>query len=49
MLQSHLGTSPYVSNDKPAGQVPPELRPFMPETFDHGALEWFEVPVAEAG
>ena len=34
---------------KPPEQVPPELRPFMPGTFDHEAFERFRVPVAECG
>ena len=49
MLQSRLGVSPYLGDGKPPGQVPPDLRPFMPETFDHEAFERFEVPVAELG
>lgn len=49
MLQSRLGISPYLGGDKPPDQVPPDLRPFMPETFDHEAFERFEVPVAELG
>ncbi len=49
MLQSRLGTSPYLGDDEPPDQVPPDLRPFMPETFDHEAFERFEVPVTELG
>jgi Sulfotransferase family len=49
MLQSRLGMSPYLGDAKPPEQVPPDLRPFMPETFDHEAFERFEVPVAELG
>jgi hypothetical protein len=49
MLDSRLGMSPYTADDKPPGQVPPELRPYMPETFDHTAFERFEVPVAQTG
>lgn len=49
MLQSRLGMSPYVSDDQPRGQVPPDMRPVIPETLDHQAFERFEVPVAEAG
>ena len=49
MLQSRLGMSPYLGDAKPPDQVPPDLRPFMPETFDHEAFERFEVPVAELG
>ncbi len=49
MLQSRLGMSPYLGEVKPPEQVPPDLRPFMPETFDHEAFERFEVPVAEMG
>jgi Sulfotransferase family len=46
MLQCRLGMSPYMSDDKPPPQVPDDLRPFMPETFDHEAFERCEVPVA---
>jgi hypothetical protein len=49
MLQSRLGSSPYLGYDKPPEQVPPELRTFMPETFDHDAFDRFELPVAELG
>src|SRR5215813_9306070 len=49
MLDSRLGMSPYLGDDKPPEQVPPDLRPFMPETFDHEAFERFQVPVAESG
>src|SRR2546423_15286588 len=49
MLGSRLGLSPYLGDDQPPEQVPPDLRPFMPETFDHEAFERFEVPVAESG
>jgi len=49
MLRSRLGVSPYLGDDKPPQQVPPDLRPFMPDTFDHDAFERFEVPVAELG
>jgi hypothetical protein len=41
--------SPYLGDGKPPEQVPPDLRPFMPETFDHEAFNRFEVPVAESG
>ena len=49
MLDSRLGMSPYLGDDKPPKQVPPDLRPFMPGTFDHEAFERFEVSVAECG
>jgi putative sulfotransferase len=49
MLDSRLGMSPYLDDDKPPEQVPPDLRPFMPETFDHEAFERFDVSVAESG
>ena len=49
MLDARLGMSPYLGEDKPPEQVPPDLRPFMPETFDHEAFERFQVPVAESG
>jgi Sulfotransferase domain len=49
MLQSRLGMSPYLVDDKPPDQVPPDLRSFMPETFDYEAFERFQVPVAELG
>jgi putative sulfotransferase len=50
MLYSRLGMSPYLDDDKPPPEhVPPDLRPFMPETFDHEAFERFEVSVAESG
>jgi len=49
MLGARLGMSPYMGDEKPPEQVPPDLRPFMPETFDHEAFERFEVPVAQAG
>jgi Sulfotransferase family len=49
MLRSRLGMSPYLADDKPPRQVPPDLRPFMPETFDREAFERLDVPVVEAG
>jgi hypothetical protein len=49
MLHSRLGISLYLGDDKPPEQVPPDLRPFMPETFDHEAFERLDVPVAYAG
>ena len=49
MVQSRLGTSPYFAEDAAPQHVPPDLRPFMPETFDHDAFEGFDVPVAELG
>ena len=49
MLSSRLGMSPYFDDDKPPERVPPDLRPFMPETFDRGAFERFNVSVAESG
>jgi hypothetical protein len=49
MLHSRLGISPYLGNDEPPKQVPAELQPFMPDTFDHEAFERFELPVAEMG
>lgn len=47
MLHARLGVSPYLGDDKPPEQVPPDLLPFMPDTFDHEVFERFEVPVAE--
>ena len=49
MLDSRLGMSPYLGEGKPPEQVPPDLRPYMPGTFDHEAFERFQVPVAESG
>jgi hypothetical protein len=49
MVQSRLGISPYVANDRPPEQVPPDLRPFMPATFDHAAFERLDVSVLETG
>jgi putative sulfotransferase len=49
MLGTRLGMSPYLGDGKPPEQVPPDLRPFMPGTFDHEAFNRFEVPVAESG
>jgi SAM-dependent methyltransferase len=49
MLHARLGVSPYLNDDKPPEHVPPDLRPFMPGTFDHEAFERFEVPVAQLG
>ena len=49
MLDSRLGMSPYLGDDEPPEQVPPDLRPFMPGTFDHEAFERFELSVAECG
>ncbi len=49
MLHSRLGMSPYLTDDRPPGEVAPELRPFMPDTFDHVAFERLEMPVVEAG
>jgi hypothetical protein len=49
MLQSRLGMTPYLGDDRVPGNVPPDLRPFMPETFDRDAFERLEVPVAGLG
>jgi Sulfotransferase domain len=49
MLGARLGMSPYLGEEKPPEHVPPDLRPFMPGTFDHAAFQRFEVPVAQAG
>lgn len=49
MLQSRLGMSPYLGDDPVPEHVPPDLRPFMPETFDHEVFERFEAPVVELG
>jgi hypothetical protein len=49
MLHSRLGMSPYLADDGPPARVPPDLRPFMPETFDRAVFERFEMPVVEAG
>lgn len=49
MLDRRLGMSPYMADDKPPEQVPPDLRPFMPETFDREAFARFEIPVTDAG
>jgi hypothetical protein len=49
MLHSRLGMSPYLADDRPPAQVPPELRSLMPQTFDPRAFERFEMPVADAG
>jgi hypothetical protein len=38
MLESRLGMSPYMGDDEPPEQVPPDLRPFMPGTFDPAAI-----------
>ncbi len=49
MLQSRLGVSRYLGDEEPPEHVPADLRPFMPETFDHEAFERLEVPVVESG
>jgi hypothetical protein len=49
MLHSRLGVSLYLADNKPPAQVPPDLRPFLPETFDGAAFERFGMPVMEAG
>jgi hypothetical protein len=49
MLQSRLGMSPYLGDNARPQHVPEDLRPFMPETFDHDAFAGFDVPVAELG
>jgi putative sulfotransferase len=49
MLQSRLGVSPYVADDKPPEQVPPDLRPYLPEAFDHEAFKRLDVPAAGQG
>jgi hypothetical protein len=49
MLSERLGMSIYLTDGRPPAQVPDELRPLMPGTFDHGAFERFEMPVLEAG
>jgi hypothetical protein len=48
MLHSRLGISRYLSDDEPPEQIPADLRPFMPETFDHEAFERLDAPVAES-
>jgi hypothetical protein len=49
MLHSRLGVSPYLGDDTPPERVPPDLRPLMPETFDHEAFGRFDVSATEAG
>jgi putative sulfotransferase len=49
MLHSRLGMSPFLSDDQPPEQVPADLRPFMPGTFDYEAFGKFEVSAAESG
>jgi len=49
MPDSRPGMPPYLGEGNPPEQVPPELRPFMPQTFDHEAFDRFRVPVAESG
>jgi hypothetical protein len=49
MLYSRLGVSLYLGDARPPAQVPPDLQPFMPETFDRGAFERFQAQVTEAG
>ncbi len=49
MLQARLGASPYLGEGNLPEHVPPDLRPFMPDTFDREMFERFEVPVAELG
>jgi hypothetical protein len=46
-LHSRLGISPYLADGKPPAYVPAELRPLMPDSFDHEAFDRFEVPVKE--
>lgn len=47
MLYSRLAMSPYTADDRPPDHVPPDLRPFMPETFDSAAFERLDVPVSK--
>jgi putative sulfotransferase len=49
MLSARLGVSPYLTDDRPPEQVPEDLRPLMPETFDRQAFERLEMPLMEAG
>jgi sulfotransferase family protein len=49
MLYSRLGTSVYLADTEPPARVPPDLGPFLPETFDRVAFERFEVPVTQTG
>jgi hypothetical protein len=49
MLHSRLGLSLYLGDDIPPEHVPPDLRPLMPETFDHEVFERLDVPAADAG
>ena len=49
ILHSRLGISPYLGDDESPERVPADLRPLMPETFDHQVFEQLEVPAAETG
>jgi putative sulfotransferase len=49
-LQQHLGVDPIRSSDRThIDRVPPELRAFLPESFDAEALRAFDVPLPLCG
>lgn len=45
----YTGIDPYNSDEPIANEVPPELRPFMPETFDRDAFWSYPVPLERFG
>ena len=48
-MMKHIGIDPFNSDDPPHGEVPPELRPFMPESFDREAFWRYDVPLERLG
>lgn len=48
-MQRRLGVDPFGSDWRPRGQIPRELRPFLPETFDRDEYLRLEIPPEEFG
>jgi putative sulfotransferase len=48
-LMTHIGVDPFNSDDQPTGEVPPELRQFMPDSFDREAFWAYNVPLEKLG
>ncbi len=48
-MERRLGVDPFSSDWRPRGDIPSELRPFLPETFDRDAYLRLEIPHEEFG
>jgi hypothetical protein len=48
-LTAHIGVDPFNTDEPYTGEVPPHLRPFMPDSFDRDAFWKFDVPLEKLG